>query len=68
MGCAAPEEEGAEETKDSVMLTFHDNDNDTVYCFPVQVSQVEQYINLIRQTMNRQKIEIAQEMPRGPHV
>lgn len=56
-----------ETDSDSIYLVFTDTDNEELHMFPVSISKIEQYFNLVRQTVAGQKVEIATEMPRGPH-
>lgn len=53
---------------DKVYLAFTDVDNDETHFFPVALTKVEQYLNLVRQTAMKQKVEIvgADQMPPPP--
>ena len=55
MGAAANQNDPHGET---IYLTFSDVDNEEVHLFPIAISKLEQYFNLIRQTSTRTKIEI----------
>lgn len=51
----------------SIYLVFTDVDNEEVHMFEMKIAQIEQYFNLVRQTANKQKIEVvpASAMPHG---
>lgn len=62
MGCMKNEED-----PETVYLAFTDHDNEKSYLIPVHESKIEQYFNLIRQTIKGQKIEVvgADALPKG---
>lgn len=66
-GAATDPSEGT----DDLMLTFSDNDNETTHMFRMAKSSAQQYINLLQQTLNKQKIEVvgadALKDLKGPH-
>jgi hypothetical protein len=52
---------------DTIYMVFTDEDNEKIHMFPIALTKVEQYFNLVRQTASGQKIEVATKMPQGPH-
>lgn len=56
-----------EEHDGQIYITFTDPDNEEIHLFPMPISKIEQYANLLKQTASGQKIEIvgADRGPRG---
>lgn len=48
---------------DQIYLAFTDVDNEETHLFPVKLTKVNDYIQLIQKAAANQKIEIATEMP-----